>query len=348
MGKRVAQMISREACRRAQRNIRTSRADAPYRAKKLGKELTLRWRKYEKDVRISISCHESFLLKFVCVRTVYSLRSSSQGCSLLGEICLQIGDLQFRRDKVEVDRMKKEEDEREAKRQSRKLDFLLTQTEIFAHFMSHRLGVGSVSTGAPATSTSVATVARQLTSPPSALLSLATSSASSSLVKTAGVWASSKSDVEQLASEAQRATSDYIQTQLSNAAKFDAEHALLQRTATNMVDSSSVANSSSVVTSASVERTYAQPKIFRGSLKAYQLKGLNWLVNLYDQGINGILGTCVTQVFFFSQLIISIICSPYLPVSMWFSSTADEMGVSVHVSNDSFFRDCFSFLVEKL
>ena len=26
-----------------------------------------------------------------------------------------------------------------------------------------------------------------------------------------------------------------------------------------------------------------------GTLKAYQLKGLNWLMNLYDQGINGIL-----------------------------------------------------------
>lgn len=32
-----------------------------------------------------------------------------------------------------------------------------------------------------------------------------------------------------------------------------------------------------------------QPRIFRGSLKPYQLKGLSWLVNLYDQGINGIL-----------------------------------------------------------
>lgn len=32
-----------------------------------------------------------------------------------------------------------------------------------------------------------------------------------------------------------------------------------------------------------------QPAMFRGSLKAYQLKGMNWLANLYDQGINGIL-----------------------------------------------------------
>ena len=32
-----------------------------------------------------------------------------------------------------------------------------------------------------------------------------------------------------------------------------------------------------------------QPRMFRGTLKAYQLKGMNWLANLYDQGINGIL-----------------------------------------------------------
>lgn len=37
------------------------------------------------------------------------------------------------------------------------------------------------------------------------------------------------------------------------------------------------------------EREMPQPHMFRGTLKAYQLKGMNWLANLYDQGINGIL-----------------------------------------------------------
>lgn len=32
-----------------------------------------------------------------------------------------------------------------------------------------------------------------------------------------------------------------------------------------------------------------QPAIFQGSLKGYQLRGMNWLANLYDQGISGIL-----------------------------------------------------------
>jgi SNF2 family DNA or RNA helicase len=32
-----------------------------------------------------------------------------------------------------------------------------------------------------------------------------------------------------------------------------------------------------------------QPRMLQAQLKEYQLKGLNWLVNLYEQGINGIL-----------------------------------------------------------
>lgn len=38
-----------------------------------------------------------------------------------------------------------------------------------------------------------------------------------------------------------------------------------------------------------VRPEHAQPKIFQGSLKTYQLKGMNWIANLYDEGINGIL-----------------------------------------------------------
>ena len=51
-----------------------------------------------------------------------------------------------------------------------------------------------------------------------------------------------------------------------------------------------------------------QPTIFSGQLKAYQLKGMNWLANLYDQGINGILademglGKTVQSVAFMAHL----------------------------------------------
>ena len=35
--------------------------------------------------------------------------------------------------------------------------------------------------------------------------------------------------------------------------------------------------------------TIGQPRGLRCTLKEYQLKGLNWIIGLYDQGINGIL-----------------------------------------------------------
>lgn len=51
-----------------------------------------------------------------------------------------------------------------------------------------------------------------------------------------------------------------------------------------------------------------QPQMFNGTLKEYQLKGMNWLANLYDQGINGILademglGKTVQSVAFMAHL----------------------------------------------
>ena len=42
-------------------------------------------------------------------------------------------------------------------------------------------------------------------------------------------------------------------------------------------------------TSLTGELTIAQPKMLMATLKEYQIKGLNWLATLYEQGINGIL-----------------------------------------------------------
>lgn len=42
-------------------------------------------------------------------------------------------------------------------------------------------------------------------------------------------------------------------------------------------------------TSLTGELTIQQPNMLMATLKEYQLKGLNWLATLYEQGINGIL-----------------------------------------------------------
>lgn len=56
------------------------------------------------------------------------------------------------------------------------------------------------------------------------------------------------------------------------------------------------------------EGEHVQPEVFQGMLKAYQLRGMNWLANLYDQGISGILademglGKTVQSIAFLSHL----------------------------------------------
>jgi hypothetical protein len=54
--------------------------------------------------------------------------------------------------------------------------------------------------------------------------------------------------------------------------------------------------------------------MFEGQLKSYQLKGLNWLINLYEQGINGILademGYFVTPYRFLATIILPPLFPP--------------------------------------
>jgi DNA helicase INO80 len=59
---------------------------------------------------------------------------------------------------------------------------------------------------------------------------------------------------------------------------------------------------------AEATQAVAQPKMLNCQLKEYQLKGLNWLANLYEQGINGILAdemglgkTCVSSMLVLLQ-----------------------------------------------
>lgn len=44
-----------------------------------------------------------------------------------------------RAEKEALDKAKKEEEERESKRQSRKLNFLITQTELYSHFVGSKI-----------------------------------------------------------------------------------------------------------------------------------------------------------------------------------------------------------------
>ena len=62
---------------------------------------------------------------------------------------------------------------------------------------------------------------------------------------------------------------------------------VLKLTSINSVDSDELNFQNP--TSLSGQLTIGQPKMLMAQLKEYQLKGLNWLGTLYEQGINGIL-----------------------------------------------------------
>ncbi len=53
----------------------------------------------------------------------------------------EVADTRKRSAKEADDRLRQEEEEREAKRQQKKLDFLLTQTELYSHFIGKKMGL---------------------------------------------------------------------------------------------------------------------------------------------------------------------------------------------------------------
>lgn len=133
----------------------------------------------------------------------------------------------------------------EAKRQQRKLNFLITQTEIFAHFMANKVGSGS---------TDEAEILGQLDEKQPLPLTVLVDDYDSEDVK---------ATVMQNASIALAAHDQGTQ-------RFDSDFNAFLPTEEPTEDR-------------------PQPEMFNGTLKKYQLKGMNWLLNLYDQGINGIL-----------------------------------------------------------
>ncbi|KAH0820679.1 hypothetical protein GEV33_002110 [Tenebrio molitor] len=133
----------------------------------------------------------------------------------------------------------------EAKRQQRKLNFLITQTELYAHFMSKKLGKASPE--------------EQLR-----ILSQLDEERNPRLVTIDDY------DSETMKDKAKRNAQEAFQNERARTRHFDIE-------------------AKSAVDVNSIDGEQPQPAIFQGKLKGYQLRGMNWLANLYAQGISGIL-----------------------------------------------------------
>lgn len=151
---------------------------------------------------------------------------------------------QVRAEQEAIARAKHEEEERENRRQARKLDFLINQTELYSHFIGNKLKGEDKDGKKPANGS--------------------TASASSLNFET---------DTDDRLHEAAAAN--------AHSAVEQARERAQQFNGTEM----NFQNPPSAFGAMSVP----QPKILDCTLKEYQKKGLNWLVSLYEQGINGIL-----------------------------------------------------------
>lgn len=213
------------ACMRAQRQramaSQKAMKDAVWRAKRLTREMQTHWRKFEREEKQQKKA----------------------------------------KDKVATEQRKMDIDILEAKRQQRKLNFLITQTELYAHFMAKKMGQG---------------VEEQ----------------------EGDILARLNSDVSD---ERLRAMDDYDEVKMKEKAKMGAKGAADRHAADRVKHDSSVVKHDNHVLKESMNMQLSmseaaenagdrpQPSMFQGTLKPYQLKGMNWLCSLYDQGINGIL-----------------------------------------------------------
>eukprot|EP00118_Oscarella_pearsei_P010601 m.66016 g.66016 ORF g.66016 m.66016 type:complete len:1662 (+) comp35354_c0_seq6:51-5036(+) len=202
--------------------------DATSRAKRLMKEVLVYWKKFEKVER----------------------------------------DQRKKAEKEALEQKKLMEEMREARRQQRKLNFLITQTELYAHFMAKKLtGDKESSEDKILKKLEEAPMQRQLGNGGVVTLE-----------------ADEDFDINNFKTQAMCNVQQAVQNHEAKTREYNAAtHRQVGRMQEKFDERFSLANPSMNVGDA------PQPSSFDGQLKSYQLRGMNWLASLYHQGINGIL-----------------------------------------------------------
>lgn len=191
-------------------------------------------------------------------------------------------DLRKKAEKEALDKAKKEEEMREAKRQARKLNFLITQTELYSHFVGNKLKTAEAEE-------SEDTASDRAVAPAPAEAPAPSEAASSDAALAALDF--DDEDESNLRAHAARNATEAVRAARDKAQAFDAAVASERRQlAEDAAPQPFSADDLDFVNPTSMGLTeVTQPKMLTCTLKPYQLKGLTWLANLYEQGINGIL-----------------------------------------------------------
>ncbi|GER57189.1 DNA helicase INO80 [Striga asiatica] len=215
----------------------------------------------QREVKMKVS-RSLKLMRGAAIRT---RRMARDMLVLWKRIDKEMAEVRKREEKEAAEALKREQELREAKRQQQRLNFLLSQTELYSHFMQNK------------------------TSQPSELGEEKTHDQEDR--------AEEEDDPEdaELRKEALRAAQDAVSKQKMMLSAFDNECLKLRiaSDADASLQDGSAAESSNIdllhPSTMPVGSTVQTPELFKGSLKEYQLKGLQWLVNCYEQGLNGIL-----------------------------------------------------------
>ncbi|KAL1642115.1 putative DNA helicase ino80 [Diplodia intermedia] len=185
-------------------------------------------------------------------------------------------------ERQELENAKKAEAEREANRQKRKLNFLISQTELYSHFIGKKVKTDEVERSTDDVDVSKATV--KPGEPDAHTVDLPTSNAKLGTKVTnfddldfdaedeSALQAAAMANAQNAVQEAQDRAKAFNQGTESAQSQFDDDEEMNFQNPTSLQS-----------------LDIPQPKMLSCQLKEYQLKGLNWLVNLYEQGINGIL-----------------------------------------------------------
>ncbi|KAI1080810.1 hypothetical protein F5B20DRAFT_95375 [Whalleya microplaca] len=185
-------------------------------------------------------------------------------------------DLRKAAERQELENARKEEADREAARQKRKLNFLISQTELYSHFIGKKIKTDEVerSTDNPDVAVDPNAVAKSnhvnVTEPSGAVGAKVTdfNSLDFDAEDEETLKAAAMANAQNAIAEAQQKARAFNKTDDD----MDEDGEMNFQNPTGLGDV-----------------TVEQPNLLNCQLKEYQLKGLNWLANLYEQGINGIL-----------------------------------------------------------
>lgn len=252
--KRLAMLASMQARRPFTRTAKASK-DVQAKAKRLMREMLVFWKKNEREER----------------------------------------DVRKREQKEAIDRAKIEEEKREAARQARKLEFLISQTELYSHFVGNKLKTAEIQGDAAESSVSLGVDVGEVD--PTTLREIdfddedQTNLHRHARHNAREAIALTKQRAQQFDVQAalERKTNEALRLAKRQAYVHDDDARSSPGMSAPLVDLDSDELNFQNPTSLSGPLTIKQPTMLMAQLKEYQLKGLNWLATLYEQGINGIL-----------------------------------------------------------